>query len=201
MVNQHATTGTKFALAEFHLKNLSKLVNELIPKLLIVKSANAFSIDAPRYPDQLFACLAEYDSFLFSLRGCIDSFLWEVNLAYGLNLASHDITSKRITERMNERYKKDDLTKHLITTFNGDWFTYLSRLRNRVAHQINSSFITELKLPLPANFSLYLPDDPNADKASIDKNFELFSKLKELLEKTREFLSVSYGYMSRPQLT
>ncbi len=196
--SQHMTTGTKFEIAKYHLNRLSLLLPKKqftdIVQISFDEKTHQVKIYAPKL-ESFRDCLVEYDSFLYSLRSCIDSFLLEVNSIYGLNISSKQVYSGRISKEMKIHYGKDNLTNHLITSFQSEWFKYFSDLRNKIAHNANSFLITSISYT-SNDFKLYLPDDPNASKVTINKSIELFSKLNELLKNTENFLSIGYGYLS-----
>ena len=189
---QHLTTGTKFEIARCHIDKLfslfpAKKITDLI-ELSYDEKTNQWTIFVFNLPSYL-ACLSEYDSFLYSLRSCIDSFLLEVNLVYGLKIPSNQVNLTRVRKEMRRQYGKDDLTNHLISSFQSSWFKYLGSLRNFVAHRICSSFITS------NDYRLYLPDDPEASKVSTNRNLEFFATLNELLMDTENFLETGFKYL------
>jgi len=197
--NQHLITGTKFEMAEHLLRTLksmisTKKITDLI-KVSYDEKTNQMKVwDFSYVLPRVLAFLAEYEMFLYTLRSCIDSFLLEVNLIYDLKIPNHKVTIERIKNKMCRQYKDDELTKHLLDLSDpsqAEWFKYLGDLRNFVAHRICSSIITS------TDYKLYLPDNSRARSISIEKDFEFFTKLSELLEKTKNFLELGFNYLEK----
>jgi hypothetical protein len=203
---QHHTTGTKVEIAKYHLRKiLSILPNQQLTDVARITydgKTNQHKFFASNLEAQQYlACLAEYDSFLFSLRGCIDSLLLEINSIYGLTLREHAITTKKIQEKMSSYYEKDPLTNYLTTTFQSDWFKYITGLRNMAAHRINFPLYASIDLEAPTNYPLYLPDNPTAPKISLNNNFKILPKLNELLTETENFLNISYNLFNQSKVS
>jgi hypothetical protein len=195
--NQHMTTSTKLDIAKYHLQRLASMVpSRKITDLIRVsydEKTNQMKIWAFD-PTPVFAFLAEFEAFLFSLRSSVDSFLLEVNLICKLKIPDEKVSLSRVKDEMvSQRGRDGDLTKHLLSLYEhdnkGKWFRYLGELRNLITHRICSSIITSV------DYRLYLPDKPEVEPFSIKEDIEFFAKLNELLKETQSFLDEGFGYL------
>jgi hypothetical protein len=189
---QHNTTATKVAIAEYHLRKLismfpTKRATDLL-KLSYDTDTKRMQISVFGVP-QFLEVITPYEYFLYSLRSCVDSFLLEVNRIYDLNIPSSKVNLWRIKKELLRQYSSDELTKHIVVLIQSEWFKYLTKLRNFVAHHTCSSLITS------SDYGLYLPDDPDSSPNTIKKNFDFFAKLSELLKETMEFLETGYSHL------
>lgn len=190
--HQHRTTATKFEIARYHLRKLksrvpTQRVTDLI-RLSYDERTNQMKVWAFNLPPVL-EFLAEFDAFLYTLRSCVDSFLWEVNLVYDLKLRRISLTS--VTRKMNRYCKNDELTKHLKSLPKAKWFECLGKVRNSITHRLCSAIVTSI------DYKFYMPDDPSASTPSITKNLELFMILDELLQETKVFLETGFNHLEK----
>lgn len=195
LISQHAVTGTKFVVAGFLLNNFkfitpSRKSTDLV-KLSYDESTNKMTIDMPTLPPNLFNFLTQYEAFLYTLRGCIDSFLQEVNLVYRLGIASHNVDLQEVNKEMGRKYANDCLTTHLRKLSQSDWFKYLGRLRNYYTHHALAPLITS------TDFGIYLPDDPLESQLKITKNLDFFNCLEDFHSRTFAFLDEGYTYLKK----
>jgi hypothetical protein len=203
--SQHETTGTKIEIARYHLEKIFVLLpNQQLTDMIEIaydKETNMHKIIASRTASKYLAFSSELDSFLYSLRGCIDSLLLEINSIYGLNLEDYKVTAKNLKKKMNFHCKQEQLTNYLASTFQSHWFNYLTDLRNTVVHHINFPFYVSIDLKAPNCYPLYLPDEPNASKISLNNDYKILPKLNELLIETANFLSISYGLINKSNVS
>lgn len=130
--------------------------------------------------------MSEHDAFFFSLRSCIDSFLWEIDLFFNLERKYVN----QIKPRMNEKHKDKEITK-LLNSLQGEyWFKYLSYIRNNLAHRKLSKIVT-----FTEDLKLYLPSGLKTDSYSREKKFEVLPCLKNLYTNVKEFLEKGYGLL------
>jgi len=177
---QHFTTSTKLAIARQHCHKLKTIVpTQKVTDLVKVKfvEPNKVSIEFRYYlPAKIDDYFDKLDAFFYSLRSCIDSFFWEINLIF--NLGFSRINFKEIREKMNEKYIEKEITNLLYDLRDEPWFKYLNGIRNCLAHHKLSEFATAKDL------KLYLPSNPEElDKPgsySLEKEFEVLPCLETL---------------------
>lgn len=189
LLAQHYTTSTKLHLARRH----SDKLNELIPtqKATDIMQINLNERRAefpPSFLNKSSDYLSELDAFFYSLRSCVDSFLWEIILVFDLELS--DANLRRIRERMEKKHKDREMTKLLNNLRDESWFKYLNDIRNYLTHRKLSEIAT-----FSEDLKLYLPSDPKMSSYSREKKFEVIQCLQNLYVNTKDFLEKAYGLL------
>ncbi len=182
---QHYTTSTKLYIAKRHLLRLSKIIpNQKATDILNiskkgVKFDGSFLKKGRDYLDEL-------DGIFYSLRSCVDSFLWEINYTFklGCSRATH------VWDEMKKKYPEKRITKMLNNLSKEPWFRYLSDIRNNIAHYTLSEIVT-----FTEDLKIYLPKNPETACYSREKEFEVIPCLKHLWENAKEFLETGYNIL------
>jgi len=125
---QEGRTNKKLDFAELHLKEITSR-----PEM---GSADDFEI-------------AHEESFLFHLIGAKDSFLQEINNAYGLGLPTHRATAWKLKgklERTNRKSPALDKIVELQDPCKAGWLAIAIELRNQGTHRRRTSRNFERKI-------------------------------------------------------
>lgn len=190
ILSQHYTTSGKLRTASYHFRRLIELVPEnTISTLQITIKADEQGRHDVTFPIEHVSKVEEYlrerDGFLYSLRGCLDSFFWEVNLIFNLGLSK--ISYGEVKQKMKKEYGTRKTTRLLMGLQNEPWFVYLSDVRNELTHHTLSELVT-----FTEDDKLYLPDDPLKNTYSRESRYEVPICLKTLRDATFEFLEKGY---------
>lgn len=182
---QHYTTTTKLGIAARHFTKLSEIIPNQKATDLLEISKNEVKFDAPtrKKCEDYFG---ELDGFFYSLRSCIDSFLWEINYTFKLGC----LRATFVRNEMKKKYPKNKITKILNDLSKEPWFKYLNDIRNNIAHYSLSEIVT-----FKEDFKLYLPENTETASYSRKKEFEVIPRLKHLKENTKEFLEKGYDLL------
>ena len=182
---QHYTTTTKLEIAARHFTKLSKKIpNQKVTDVLNINKDQVIF-------DTFFLkkggdYLGELDGFFYSLRSCIDSFLWEINYTFKLGC----LRATHVRNKMKKKHPKKKITKMLNGLSEEPWFKYLNDIRNNLTHYSLSEIVT-----FTEDFKLYLPEKPVTASYSRKKEFEVMPRLKHLKENTKEFLEKGYDLL------
>lgn len=187
--HQHYTTSTKLHFAEYHYVKITLLIpNRKATDIMKIDPKIQEAVFDDEYLRKTVAYLSELDALLYTLRSCIDSFLWEINLIF--ELGCERVTDIRCL--MNIKYNRTKTNKLLKHMSNKSWFKYLNRIRNNLIHRKLSEIATYTE-----NLHLYLPSNPKGeitDKSySMNEDFEVVSCINKLLNNVKEFLEIGYG--------
>lgn len=188
LLNQHYTTTTKLDISARHLEKLIRIIpNQKVTDILKI-SKNRVTFDG-FFLRKGRDYLGELDGFFYSLRSCVDSFLWEINYTFKLGCSR----ATRVWDEMKNKYPEKKITKMLNGLSKKPWFTYLSDIRNNLAHYNLSEIVT-----FTEDFKLYLPTKPEIAYYSYSrkKEFEVIPRLKHLLENAKGFLEKGYGLLT-----
>ena len=192
VTTQHYTTSTKLHSAKRHFDKINKLIpNQKATDLMEIKVDDQGHFKGTaKFTDSYLQKAGDYvgelDAFFYSLRSCIDSFLWEINLIFKLECRK----ATRVIDVMNKRCN-DKRTNNLLQGLSEEsWFKYLNDVRNYVIHRK----LNEIAV-CAEDFRLYLPKEPENGYSSYsrEKEFEVIRCAKNLLENTKEFLERGYG--------
>ncbi len=194
ILEQHFTTSCKLHTARNHLVKLGKLIptkriTDLPVEIEVDEQKNVKSIvwhdtwiiKAEKY-------FEEFDGFFYSLRGCLDSFFWEINLIFKLGLKK--ITYAEVKKAVKKKHNEKATTKLLEKLENEHWFRYVSEVRNELTHHTLSEFIT-----FTEDLMIYLPSDPKRNEYLREERYEVLTCLKTLADNTLEFLEKGYEAM------
>ena len=187
ILEQHFTTSCKLHTAGNHYYKLSRIVPtkritdlpiKIVEGQIVYPNIIEFSIKAEEY-------LEELDGFIYSLRGCLDSFLWEFNIIFKLGFKR--ISYWDVKDAMKKTHGNKETAKLLEKLENDDWFLYLNDLRNELTHHTLfdiSAFTEDLMICLPSNpiGGIYIKEE----------KYKILTRLKTLREKTLEFLENGY---------
>lgn len=182
LLNQHYTTTTKLGIAAHHFTKLSKIIPNQKATDLMKISKNEVEFN-DFYKKKCEDYFGELDGFFYSLRSCIDSFLWEINYSFKLGC----LRATHTWNEMKKKHPKKKITKILNDLNKESWFTYLNYIRNNITHYSLSEIVT-----FTEDFKLYLPEKPETASYSRKKEFEVMPRLNQLLENTKEFLEKGY---------
>ena len=186
LLSQHYTTTTKLDISARHFKKLIRIIpNQKVTDILKI-SKNGVTFDG-FFLRKGRDYLGELDGFFYSLRSCVDSFLWEIN--YTFKLGCSRATS--VWDEMKKKYPEKKITKMLNGLSKEPWFKYLCDIRNNLAHYNLSEIVT-----FTEDFKLYLPTKPEIAYYSRKKEFEVIPRLKHLLENAKGFLEKGYGLLT-----
>ena len=194
VTTQHYTTSTKLHSAKRHFVKINRLIpNQKATDLMEIKFDDQGHFKgaakfADSYLEKAGDYVVELDAFFYSLRSCIDSFLWEINLIFRLKCRK----ATRVIDVMNEKCS-DKKTNNILQGLSEEsWFRYLNDVRNYVIHRK----LNEIAV-CAEDFRLYLPKEPEKrygySSYSREKEFEVTRCINNLLESTKEFLEKGYG--------
>jgi len=183
---QHLTTSTKLHIAHRYFNKL----REIAPTDLMCARQGKETISI-ELPSSLTSEVEDYfdwiEAYFYTLRSCIDSFLWELNLFFKLGLKQVG-NLRKFRESINEKYKDKEITKLLNDLQNKPWFNYLRDVRNYLTHRVLSEVASE-------GSKLYLPSNLETVSYSKRKEFEVIPCLDNLYINTKEFLEKGYGLL------
>ena len=190
-VAQHYTTSTKLYNAQHHFNKLSRLIpNQKVTDLMEIEVDGQNNFVRAKFSDfylqKAAGYLGELDALFYTLRSCIDSFFWEINLIFKLECER----ATRVIDVMNDKCN-DKKTNNLLQGLNEEpWFKYLNDIRNHVTHRKLHEIAAYTE-----DFMLYLPKELKNDHSdfSREKEFEVIPCISNLLENTKIFLEKGYG--------
>lgn len=190
---QHYTTSGKLMMAESHFTQLLEMVPEnritaLHMKMVQDTNGKTSAEFTPEFVPKAEEYLSERDGFLYTLRGSLDSFFWEVNLFFGLGLPK--ISYEKVKKKMKTEHCTKKTTKLLLELKNESWFIYLSNARNELTHHTASELVT-----FTEDAKIYLPSDPLWAQYKREERYEVPICLKDLRDKTVNFLEKGYDAM------
>jgi len=192
VITQHYTTSTKLHNAHRYFEKISILIpNQKATDLMEIEVDNQGHFKRANFTNSYLQkagdYLGEIDAFFYTLRSCIDSFLWEINLIFKLDCQK----ATRVIKVMNIKCN-DKKTNVLLQSLGEEtWFKYLNDVRNYVIHRKLHDIAICIE-----NLQLYLPKEPwknGYSSYSREQEFEVITCFSNLLEKTRNFLEKGYG--------
>jgi hypothetical protein len=188
---QHYTTSTKLHNAQRHIVMMKKIIpNRKATDLMDIEIDNQGHLKGAKFSNSYLQkagdYLGELDAFFYTLRSCIDSFLWETNLIFELKCKK----ATRVIDAMNKRCHGKKTNKLLQGLNEETWYKYLNDVRNYVTHKR----LHEIAI-CAEDSKLYLPKEPENGYTSYlrEKEFEVITCINNLLGNTRDFLEKGYG--------
>jgi hypothetical protein len=190
IIEQHYTTSCKLHTAGNHYDKLSRIIptnkiTDLPAKIVeghvVYTNFMEFSKKAEEYFEEL-------DGFIYSIRGCLDSFLWEINIIFNLGLKR--ISYRDVKNAMKKMHGNKETTKLLEKLENDDWFVYLNDIRNELTHHTLFDIFT-----FTEDSMMYLPKNPIGGIYIKEEKYKVLTCLKTLREKILEFLEKGYEAM------
>lgn len=167
-----------------------KITDLLIDINVDEKGIAEIEYDPEAFLEKATEYLEHIEGFFYSLRGCLDSFFWELNLVYELGL---DIIYRdRIIREMEKKRNSKEITKLLQKLGNQQWFKYLSNVRNELTHHILSELVTYTE-----DKRIYLPSDPKKNDYTKNEEFEVLTCLTYLRNNVIQFLEKGYKALLR----
>lgn len=185
---QHLTTSTKLYGARHHLDKLKELIPNQKSSDIGLKVESGVVKFASRLPKKTVDYLSELDAFLYSLRSCIDSLLWEINLAFKLEFEK--VYFSNLMKKMKTEHKDSKITELLYELKLEAWFQYLNDVRNNLTHRRLNEIAIHTE-----DQKLYLPSNPKNGSYLRESKFEIFPCIKKLYIDTKEFLEKAYDLL------